>query len=177
MFIKSLLENPKNITYEGEDSDEKILYILRQSFILNIPWMVSVIALAFLPFFLYSSIPTFISSSFKLAGILFWYLLLFGYSFQRFLNWFFNVYIISNKKIIDVDFHGILYKNISEAPLRSIEDVTSTVSGVVGVTFNIGDVFIQTAAETSQFEFNSVDNPSKLRDLISDLVARKRGHN
>ena len=177
MFLKSILENPKNITYEGEDKDEHILYVFRQSFITNIPWLLIATLLLIIPAFLLPLVPPFIHESFRLPIVLFWYLIVFGYSFQHFLNWFFNVYIVSDKKIIDVDFHGILYKNISEASIKSIEDVTSTVKGLVGVVFNIGDVYIQTAAENREFEFNNVDNPSKVRDLISDLVARKRRHN
>lgn len=172
--FKSILEHPNGITYDGVDADEKILYVMRQSFITNIPWIFMVIVLSISPMFLLPTLPDFISVSFRLVLVIFWYLVTFGFGFQRFLNWFFNVYIVSDKKIVDVDFHGIMYKNISEAPLRSIEDVTSTVKGFFGVIFNIGDVYIQTAAEQREFEFTNIDNPSKVRDLISDLVAKKR---
>lgn len=101
----------------------------------------------------------------------------FGFILQNFLNWFFNVYIITNKKIVDVDFHGILYKNISEAPLRNVEDVTSNVSGALEVIFNYGSVYVQTAGERREFEFENVSHPAKIRDIISDLVAKKKfGH-
>lgn len=176
MFIKSILKNPKGISYEGEDKDEKILYVFRQSLLTNIPWLFITFIMLVSPLFLVSMLPSFISYELKFLLVVFWYLVTFGYTFQRVLNWFFNVYIISNKKILDVDFHGFLYKNISEAPLKSIEDVTSNVKGALGVIFNIGDVYIQTAAEKREFEFTKLDDPSHVRDLVSDLVARKRGH-
>jgi len=115
----------------------------------------------------------------KLAFILnlFWYLLTFGFVFQNFLNWFFNVYIITNKKIVDMDFHGLLSKNVSEAPLRNVEDVTSNVTGTLRVIFNYGHVYIQTSAEKREFDFEDVANPTKVRDLISDLATEVRhGH-
>lgn len=174
MFYNSFIENPKNVRYNGEDADESILYIFRKSFILNLPWMLSVFVLIFVPFFLVPLIPNFINTGFIFATVCFWYLVLFGYSLERTLNWFFNVYIITNKKIIDVDFEGMLYKKISEASLKSVEDVTSTVKGLLGVIFNIGDVFIQTAAEKTEFEFTSVSDPSKVRDIVSDLVGTVR---
>jgi hypothetical protein len=91
--------------------------------------------------------------------------------------WYFNVYIISDKKIVDIDFRGFLYKNISEAPIKNIEDVTSNVSGLFGTTFNFGYVDIQTSAEKREFEFENVSNPSKIRDLIADLVEEVKNGN
>jgi len=176
MFYDSFLENPKSITYHGEDSDEQILYVLRQSFILNIPWILGTLLLLLFPPLIFPLLPKYIGISFKFSVVLFWYLVLFGYAFQRFINWFFNVYIISDKKIVDVDFHGIMYKKISEATLDSVEDVTSTVKGLTGILFNIGHVYIQTAAENREFEFEGILNPSKVRDIISDLVAKKKQH-
>lgn len=176
MITSSFLEKPENITYSGEDKDEAILYVFRQSFIVNIPWMIVIVLMIFAPFVIWPFIPDYISAGFKFSASLFWYTVTFGYFIQHFFNWFFNVYIISDKKIVDVDFQGFLYKKISEAALSSVEDVTSTVKGAMGVLFNIGNVYIQTAAENREFEFDGVSDPSRIRDIISDLVANKKGH-
>ena len=85
--------------------------------------------------------------------------------------------VITNKKLVDMDFIGLAYKNISETMLYNIEDVTSNITGIVGTIFNVGDVFIQTAAEMREFEFIGADDPSKVRDLIIDLVEKTKGHN
>jgi len=172
MFISSIIKNPKCASYEGKDKGEKILYIFRRSFITNIFWILFTLVLLVVPFsssYLYGDIET--GSGLKIIVTLFWYLFVVGYAFRKYLNWYFNLYIISTKKIVDIDFHGLLYKNISEAPVDNIEDVTSTVKGAFGMIFNIGDVFIQTAAEQREFDFHLLDNPSKVRDLVADLVA------
>jgi hypothetical protein len=139
ILYKSFIKDPEHICYDGEDSNEKILYILRRSLYTNIGWTLVTALLIVAPFIL---TPHFIIETMGLKEIirpqfytiiyLFWYLLAFGYGFQNFLNWFFNAYIISTKKILDFDFHGLLYKNISEAPLTNVEDVTSTM-GSIGV--------------------------------------------
>jgi membrane protein YdbS with pleckstrin-like domain len=179
----SFVARPTNTRYDGEDSDETILYILRRSAITNLKWMLFAGILLVLPIIINS---TFLTTTdltdilppkiIFLANLL-WYLITFGYIFQSFVNWFFNVYIISNKKIVDMDFHGLLYKNISETPLRNVEDVTSTVSGTLQVIFNYGTVVIQTSAEKREFEFEYVSNPAKIRDLISDLVMEVKNGN
>ncbi|EKD99583.1 MAG: hypothetical protein ACD_22C00230G0007, partial [uncultured bacterium] len=42
--------------------------------------------------------------------------------------------------------------------------------------FNYGDVTIQTAAERREFDFASVPNPSRVADILSDLVKEIKGH-
>ena len=184
ILFSSFIQKPKKTSFDGEDKDEHILYVLRRSFITNLGWMSLGTFMLLVPFILdimyanatANGLPTL---STKLAFILnlFWYLLTCGLIFQCFLNWFFNVYIITNKKIVDMDFHGLLSKNISEAPLKNVEDVTSNVTGALRVIFNYGHVYIQTSAEKREFDFEDVANPSKVRDLISDLAMEvKRGH-
>lgn len=176
----SFVERPTNTKYDGEDNDEKILYVLRKSAITNIHWMFVTILLILVPILINTVVVTNglpISAQALFVGNLLWYLITFGFAFQSFTNWFFNVYIISDKKIVDVDFQGILYKNISEAPLRNIEDITSTISGTLQMIFHYGTVVVQTSAEKREFEFDNVSNPSKIRDMISDLVTKVRnGH-
>jgi hypothetical protein len=179
--ISSFIAKPDNHRFEGEDNDEQILYVIRRSGITNIPWLISAVIFTIMPFIgipilrtlKLNGVPV-ISYQLILPATLFWYLFVVGYVFQNFVNWFFNVFVISTKRILDMDFHGITYKNVSEATLENIEDVTSTVSGMFNTVFNIGNVFIQTAAEKTEFEFEGIDDPSKIRDVISDLVATRR---
>ncbi|HLD51526.1 hypothetical protein A3K34_04390 [candidate division WWE3 bacterium RIFOXYC1_FULL_40_10] len=180
-LLKSFVKNPEKTHYYGEDNDEQILFVFRASMLTIIPWVTLSALFAILPVFVVPALSSLhyngtnlISGGFLFSFLLFWYLFSLGYFFQNFLNWYFNVHIVTSKKIVDMDFHGILYKNISETTLTNIEDVTSTVKGTIGIVFNIGDVIIQTAAENPEFEFSKVANPAKIRDLIADLVAVRR---
>ncbi len=179
-IFSSFVKHPHNAKYDGEDHDEKILYVFRRSPITNFRWILILGGMILAPLvvdtllIIISTQTVEIPHRLLFSATLFWYLATFGYAFQSFLNWFFNVYIISNKKIVDMDFYGLLYKNISDAPLRNVEDVTSTVSGALQTIFNYGSVVVQTSAEKREFEFEEVSNPSKVRDLISDLVMEVR---
>ena len=174
-MFQSFISRPTNIEYEGKDKDEHIIYVFRKSFIINYFWFLTVIILLIAPLFVVSSIPSYYGVGFITSVVAFYYLFTLGYGFVQLSNWFFNVYIISDKKIVDVDLNGIGYKNISEAPIESIEDVTSKISGIFGMTFNIGNIYVQTAAAKTEFEFIDIDNPNYVRDLISDLAAHKKG--
>lgn len=183
MIISAFLKNPSKTSYDGEDHDEHIKYVLRASWLLQVPWLFAVLVLIIssiivIPFLANLEIKgeNVFNAMHLMLITAFWYTGTFGFFLQKFINWFFNVLIITNKKIVDVDFYGILYKNISETTLDNIEDVTSTVSGAIGVIFNIGNMFIQTAGEKREFEFDGLDNPSKIRDLLADLVAERKHH-
>ena len=73
-----------------------------------------------------------------------------------------------------MDFYSFLYRKVSDAPLRNIEDITYDVKGYMAALFNYGDVTIQTAAERREFDFASVPNPSRVADILSDLVKEIR---
>jgi len=75
--------------------------------------------------------------------------------------------------VVDID---RLASNISETTLKNIQDVTSKIDGNLEQILNIGSIYIQTAAEREEFEFDTVDNPSFVRDAISDLISEERRH-
>lgn len=178
MTFSTVVRNPVHVRYDGEDRDEQIYYIFRRSFLTNYKW----VFLSVLPFIISCYFWRFIQegllfdapASFSVTLRFFICLISFGIAFQGFLNWYFNVFIVTSKKIVDVDFHGVLYKNISVAPIKSIEDVTSNISGTFGVIFNIGSVYVQTAAEQREFEFVGAADPMRVRDLIDDIVTREK---
>ena len=91
-------------------------------------------------------------------------------AFEGFLNWYFNVYIVTSKNIIDVDFHSILFKNIDMAPLRNIEDTSSSMAGLLNSIFNYGNVVVQTAGSSENIEFSSVPKPHQVADFILDHI-------
>jgi len=179
IFLRSIIKNPHNTSYEGKDQDEVVKLLIRQSLITTIGWIIFSMILFFTPFFLmpflrqleYKGVTVF-NGLFILGFTSFWYISLFGYIFQSFLNWYFEVLLVTNKKIIDID-KGCT--NISETPLNNIQDVTSKMASVIGQVLNIGSIHIQTAAEREEFEFHLIDNPSVVRDSISDMIS-KEGH-
>lgn len=182
-MFKAFIKEPLKTCYDGEDQDEKILYVIRASILTLFPWILRVIVLTLIPLLVAPFALTLkfkgeliVNPSFTVLFSIFWYLVTFGVFLQGLASWFFNVYIITSKKILDMDFYGLTYKNISETTLENIQDVTSTISGTLRTVFNVGSVFIQTAAEKQEFEFTDIDNPSKIRDIVSDLIVHGGNH-
>ena len=161
---------PDGIKFVGKDTNERIVLFLRRHPITNVPWIIISILLFAAPMVL-SEFPLldFLPDNFKFIAILSWYLIAIAYTFESFLDWFFSVYIITDERIFDVDFVNLIYREISEANLDQIQDVTVTMGGVVRTIFNYGDVFIQTASETARIEFEALPHPDQIAKILREL--------
>ena len=173
-MFRSYEENPQHYHFTGQDPTEKILLLLRAHSVTNLKWIVPSVILFFLPFFasrIMDAIGFGISSlpdNYKIVFLIINYLLVLIITFEGFLNWYFNVYIVTDKNIVDVDFHSILFRNIDVAPLRNIEDTSSSQGGILHSIFNYGDVLIQTAGNSRNIDLDSVPRPHLVADFILD---------
>lgn len=181
--FSSFIKDPPKMKFDGEDDDEKIILFLRRHLVTNTRRILIVIAMSVLPFVVTAlfalndiDIIGLMPFRYRFTAHLFWYLVVFGYAFESFLVWYFNVYLVTNKRIVDMDFYGLLHRNIAEAPLRNVEDITRKVGGAAQIVFNFGNVIIQTAGEKRELEFEYVPNPARVQDIISDLVSELRFH-
>lgn len=166
---------PENIRFQTQQEDEQIIFLLRKHWITNISWIVFVLFLVILPFVLlpilrrsvaFSETP----DSFILVGLMGWYLVVFGFALVKFLVWYFNIYFVTNERIVDVDFYNLLYKKLSSCRISKIQDVTYKLGGVIRSLFDFGDVFIQTAGTENNFEFEAVPHPEEVVRKIGDLI-------
>lgn len=172
--LASFVASPKKCRFETQEREEKILLILRGHWLVNAAWILqglvlSLVPLVVLAMFSLEAVPF----RFKLIGILIWYLLLAGFIFERFLSWVFNVFIITDERIIDFDFYGLIYKEISDAKTENIEDVTYVIGGFIRNFFDFGSVFIQTAAQVPQFEFHDVPQPGRVAKILRELITEE----
>jgi hypothetical protein len=102
-----------------------------------------------------------------------WYVFVFGFTFEQFLLWYFNVYIVTDQRVIDYDFYSLLSKRVAEAKIDRIEDVTYHMDGVLRSVFNFGSVYIQTAAEQREFDFIDVPQPDMVVRLLNQLMGEE----
>ena len=97
-----------------------------------------------------------------------------AFIFENFLNWFYNVFVITDRRVIDIDFRSLIYREISQSYFGQVENVTFTQPGFWGTLFNYGTVMIQTAAEVVNIEFEDVPEPEKVvKVIISHMQASK----
>jgi len=165
---------PKRVSFETQEIKEKIVLLLRKHWVTNLPWAVIALVMAVAPLFL-SSFPalTFMPLRFQVVAIILWYLLILAYVLESFLSWYFNVYIVTDERLVDVDFYSLIYKRISETKIDRIQDVSYSQGGVIQSMFNFGTVTIQTAGEVPEFEFVAVPKPAQVTKVLNQLALQE----
>lgn len=161
---------PDDVDFETKEGGEKIVLLLRQHPVVNVKWIAVTIIMLFVPSVVgYFGILSTLPAGFDLIITLAWYLVTMAYALENFLSWYFNVYFVTDERVIDVDFYNLIDKRVSEAGLDKIQDVSYTTAGVLGTLLDFGHVFVQTAAEVSEFQFESVPNPERVVKILGDL--------
>lgn len=104
-------------------------------------------------------------------GIAVFFAVLTVVTFLALRSWFIwsrNVFIITNKRVIDVDQHGLFSKTVSECNYEKIQDVSYKIKGVIATVFKFGSINIQTAGEVANLELNFIKNPARVQEVITD---------
>jgi membrane protein YdbS with pleckstrin-like domain len=180
--LSAMVATPRGVCFEAQRDGEQILLLLRAHIITQFSWILVtalgiVAPLVLFPLFavLFPELLNLERSLFGVVLMVFWYLVLFFYAFEKFLLWFFGVYIISTQRLIDIDFVNFFTKQYAEAQISRVQDVSSQTTGPLQVMFNYGLVSVQTAGETPNIEFESVPEPVRVGKFIGDLVVQSGG--
>lgn len=166
--------HPSHLRFENQEKNETVILFLRQHLITLVPWACIGALLLIVPTFIFPLVIKLISTSihipvgYVIIGTIFWYIASFGLVFSKFVYWFFNIFIVTNERIIDIDFVNLLYKDVSETQLSRVQDISYQTRGIFATMFDYGDVTIQTAGEVPNFAFEIVPKPSQVVDIISD---------
>ena len=180
-FFPALFQNPSKIKFDKQEDNEVIELFLRQHAFVNIFWVSTTIVLLIFPaiFLQLDAILGFnyalqIPLNLLIGGLIIYYLLVMAYALEQFLSWYFNVYIVTNMHIVDVNFYSLLSKEVVEISLNDIEVISHNVDGVLGSLFHFGNVHIETAAEQKRILFEKVPRPDLVTDKVQDLQRAKK---
>lgn len=168
--LSSFCFRPELVRFESQQSTEKIVLLLRRHPVTNVPWIALAVLLVLAPKLLeWFPLLSFLPERFQFVALLIWYLIVTAFILEEALSWYFNVNIITDERIIDIDFKNLIYRETSDAKIEYIQDVTDKLGGVVGTIFNFGRVEIQTAGTVPVIEFEDVPNPGRVLKIINEL--------
>lgn len=179
----TLVYRPKGTFFATQNPGEKVFVLVRQFWLINLGWILRNSFYAVIPFITYSilnllnlRIPENLISQRIIALILLaYYSILFSNVYRLFVDWYFDVFIITNERVVDYDFKPFTNYTVKEAELENIEDVSEASKGPIASIFDYGDITATTASETGALSLEKIPSPTKVRDVLMDLskIAKK----
>jgi len=91
------------------------------------------------------------------------------------LDWYNDVYIVTDDRIVDIEKKPLIFEDRREAQLSMIQDVSYVQPNFITRILGFGDVIIETAGRAGVFTFMSVPNPQRVqRDIFARLEQMRR---
>lgn len=160
-----------------EHNEHKVIEVRKHWFALAKHFLLAGAAALFPPF-----VVAFVNlspGSFQIAGndtvaLLFvyilWLMLIWLWLFFEWTDYYLDVWIITDQKVISVDQQRLFVREIATLQLDKIQDVTVEVKGIIPTMFHFGDILIQTAGENREFIMLQIAEPQKVRDNIVHVI-------
>ncbi len=98
------------------------------------------------------------------AGL--WYLAVWIFFFIKWTDYYLDVFILTNKRVIYISQKGLFSRRISSTRLDRVQDVSAEVSGMMPTFLNYGNVHVQTAGETQEFVLHDLPDPDFIKNKI-----------
>jgi uncharacterized membrane protein YdbT with pleckstrin-like domain len=150
-------------SFRGKRSNENVLLVVRCHpwILMPIVWfwllMLSLV-LASLYFFGASSTTSYVVYGALVLGGL--------YSFYIWFLWNNGTYVVTNQRVIRIDQLGLFSRQISEAEIDKIQEISTDIKGPIRTMLNFGDVKIQTASREGRVILEDVVDPYDIQQQI-----------
>ena len=177
-LFSAFKKDPEGVDFSDKDEQEKIILFIRRSFITNIRWIFFGSVLLIVPVFIalglrfFPNPLPFLPNKFYLLLIAFYYLVVATYWFINFISWYFNISLVTDRRVIDIDFSSLVYKDVAATKISLVQDVSFSQIGAIRTFFDYGDVLVQTAGTLDNFIFESAPQPENIVHITEDLIGR-----
>ncbi len=159
------------VEFESQHTNEEVVLVVRKHPVTQLTWIINSILLVIVGFILSAFIfPQFLAPNLNFVFIVFLLIFTFSYFWLNFLFWYFTVGIITNERVLDLDFLSILYKEFTATTIDQISDITTKIGGFAGSIFHYGDVLVKTQGFQQNIEFDDVPDPSEIVKVINELM-------
>ncbi|MEK7606304.1 MAG: PH domain-containing protein [Patescibacteria group bacterium] len=153
---------------------EEILFMIRRHLFVFYARLISLVVLFFIPLFFAVLLIRFFENVYDglSGGLLFgffymlWLIVLWFIFFLRWTDYYLDVWIVTNMRVIDIEHKGIFNSEVSTFRLEEVRDVTVEMKGVVAAFLKFGTVTIHTAGEGVDFIIKDAAHPLELKESL-----------
>lgn len=100
-----------------------------------------------------------------------YYLIIFFIAFVFWVDYYLDMWIVTDRRIIDVEQTGLFKREVSEFMIFRVQDVTIEIPNFMATVFNYGNIIVQTAGEKS-FSIRSIPHPDKAKKIILEYATK-----
>lgn len=163
-------------SFPNQKRDEKVYIFIRRHPLAFLPFLGLVLGMTFvfviIVLFVWFYNPEFFSGAGKnliVLGASAYFLFVLVVFMIGWLDFYFDVHIVTSERVVDIDQFGLFNRRIDELNLDQVEDVSHSIKGFLGTIFNYGVVEVQTAGTARNFFLEDVPNPAKVAQKILSL--------
>ncbi|RMD77165.1 hypothetical protein D6810_01760 [Candidatus Dojkabacteria bacterium] len=171
-------QNKEKYYFSGQNFGEIVFALFRRSPVRNFPWLSISFFLIVLPVFFpkfinFFSLLDIFSIEMNLSRYVFFYItyyaLFLSWLVVKFADWYLDVFILTNERLIEMTFKPFGEIMVREIWLEDIEVVKTTSAGFLGVLFNYGNINIVTRSANGSTELKYIGYYNERKNMISDL--------
>lgn len=153
------------------DNEKAIVSVRKHWLVFIIETFGLFIAIVF-PFFILPFIDNIFSSlgpktNIVILFVLFaWELAIWMTFFTALTNYYLDMLVITNKRVLDVDQIGLFSRDLATVPIKNIQDVKIEIKGIIATLFGYGNIHIQTAGSAPEVIIRGIKKPKMVKDMI-----------
>lgn len=167
------------------DEGENIIKVLRRHYWIMLPTTFVIILMAVFPVIFVSivssdflpldpALKNFVidflnGSEWKTFAYSLYLLLLWVFFFIEWTDYYLDVWVITNKRIVDIEQKGFFHREITSFNYEQIQDITIETRGFIETLFKFGTLHVQTAGVGRNILINHAADPEEARLLILSL--------
>jgi len=156
-------QKTETYNFRGQRADEEALLVVRQHVWLLLPvviaWLMILAAIGLLMWHFGASRTTSfaIITGLVVGGL---------YSLYQWFIWNNGIYIVTTQRVIRIEQHSLFNRQISEAEIGRIQEISTEIRGPIHTMLNFGTVKIQTASTSGQIDLEDVMDPYDIQQQI-----------
>jgi len=97
-----------------------------------------------------------------------------GYGLHQWIEWYLDIFVLTNQRIINIDQKGLFSRQVSEFGYKGVQRVTYGISGFLATAFGFGDVMLKSVESDKEIIMKSTAEPQKVQEAIVN-IQRQQG--
>jgi len=183
--------SPRSMSHPHLESQEKIYFTVRPYWLAFVPRALIVLFLLLLPVIVGIVLNVFPSPGvpsgfgtpeqtgvtpailpYLIVGAGIWYLLVLAFFHYTWIDFYMDMAIITDDRLIDISQHGIFHRAIAEVSLLRVQDVNASTKGIFQTIFNFGRVDVETAGDIPNFVLDNRPKPFEIARVVQNAHER-----